>query len=202
MRNFIALLLLTLSGLVQAQTFTVSPLSGPGPFTVTWDVPGGTNCQASGIADWSGAVAASGTKSVSPLPGNKSLALVCTVPGTPTKGSAHLTWAAPTLNTDGTPYTNAQGYQVFADQVSPPIKLATTVTPATVLTADCAGLDAGTWYFGVKALSTQNSTSDLSLVVSKSVTVVSTTTTWSKTIPITVVKSQPPTGLSVTITNP
>lgn len=164
-----------------AQTFTVTPASGPGPFTVAWNVAGGTNCQAAGISAWTGAVAAQGTKAVSPGTGSKTLTLVCSVPGDPTKGSGRVTWQPATQNTDGSFYTNAKDVLVYAEQVSPPNQQVAAVPLDAGNGYEATGLTAGEWFFAAKSRSTLDATSDFSNIVALTIADVPTTRTWTGT---------------------
>lgn len=175
------------SGLVQAQTFTVTPASGPGPFAIAWDVPNGTACQAAGIVDWNGAVAASGTKSVKPGTGTKTLTLACTVPGPAEKGSVTLTWQPPTQNVDGSALTNLSGFRLYYGTAANALNTTAAINNAGVSRYTIENLNAGTWHFAITALNSSGAESDKSGTVSKTVTDTSTTQPWtaSATIEVT-----------------
>lgn len=181
--------ILALSSVAEAQTFTVEPASGPGPFTITWDSQGGTNCQAAGIADWTGAVGSSGTKSVRPAVGTKNLSLACTLPGLQISDIT-LSWLAPTENTDGTPLTDLAGYVIFSGKTDPPTSQ-TTINDATALKRVVPNLSAGKWFFGIKAKNAAGTLSDLSGIVAKDVPFTGPTRPWSATATIEVTPPPP-----------
>ena len=85
----------------------------------------------------------------------------------PPTGTASLKWGAPTKNTDGTPLTNLAKYRIqygrSADELSEAIDVSNPGVTAFVVD----GLAAGTWYFGVRAVSEAGAESALSNVVSK-----------------------------------
>jgi hypothetical protein len=82
-------------------------------------------------------------------------------------GSATLTWAAPTQNTDGTPLNNLAGYHIYygtsATQLSQEIILNGPATTNYVVN----GLTTGTYYFAVTAISSQGTESAQSNLASK-----------------------------------
>lgn len=199
-----ALVLIGLLGLVtvaHGQTFSVSPASGPGPFSIAWDVPNGTSCQAAGIADWSGAVESSGTKSVQPAIGPHTLTLVCTVPGPAQKGSVTIHWVPATQNVDGSDYVNPKDVVVFGSMTNPPTPQIAVVRVADGSAWQATGLDAGKWFFGAKSRNTSDVVSDLSVIASATVADKPTTQPWSGSAAITVLapaKPKPPV-LTVTV---
>lgn len=179
---------LALAGAAGAQELTVTPSSGPGPFTVEWEVPNGTACQAAGA--WSGAKAASGTEQVSPAVGNRNITLSCTVPGPAPTGWAKLTWTHPTSNTDGTPYTDPKGYQILAERANPPTKVIAQPA-ATVTQYRVEGLGDGRWYFAVRSKNLADRVGPLSEVKNKTITGSPATVSWSATNAITVTEREP-----------
>ena len=138
--------------------------------TLTWSTtPAATSCVASGDSAWAGSKAASGTQALAAFPTTtpKAYALVCTWPG---QTQAMLTWTPPTQNTDGTPLTNLAGYRVnYGASASSLVQVAQIANPA-VTGHTISNLTPGTWFFGVKAYTTQGSESALSNIVSKAVT--------------------------------
>jgi hypothetical protein len=116
---------------------------------------------------------------VSFLPGKRTLTVaglsatftIGSVPQPPTNpnwtGGFTLGWSPTTLHTDGTPTDNLAGYRVYLG--SSPTSLA---VKATVTTTSYAftGLTAGTWYAAVEAYQTDGARSDLSTVVSRTLT--------------------------------
>ncbi len=172
----IAASLLAIASLAQGQTldFTLSASSSDGRTVVprlTWSTtPAATTCTASG--SWSGSKAASGTQTLSGVTASQSYVLQCNWPGATI---AVVNWTKPTTNTDGTAYTNPNGYRIqygntgaTEAQLTQSVYLseAQSVTP----TWTSPTLAPGTWYFGVKAVNTLGLESALSNVASKAMT--------------------------------
>lgn len=138
--------------------------------TLTWSTtPAATSCVASGDPAWAGTKAASGTQALAAFPTTtpKAYALVCTWPG---QTQAMLTWTPPTQNTDGTPLTNLAGYRVnYGASAQQLVQAAQIANPAAV-GHTISNLTPGTWYFGVRAYTSQGAESALSNIVSKAVT--------------------------------
>jgi len=84
-------------------------------------------------------------------------------------GSAALTWAAPTTNTDGSPLTDLAGfiisYGTSATNLNQTIRVATAAATSYTVTS----LTAGTWYFSVSAYTTIGTQSAPSGVASKTI---------------------------------
>jgi hypothetical protein len=82
-------------------------------------------------------------------------------------GSASLSWAAPTQNTDGSALTDLAGYKIYygttAGQLSQVISINATGSTSYVVT----GLASGTYYFAVAALASDGTESAQSDVGSK-----------------------------------
>jgi hypothetical protein len=138
--------------------------------TLTWSTtPAATSCTASGDAAWAGTKAASGTQTLADFPTTtpKAYALVCTWPG---QTQALLTWTPPTQNTDGTPLTNLAGYRVNYGASASSLVQAAQIANAAATTHTITNLTPGTWFFGIKAYTTQGAESALSNIVSKAVT--------------------------------
>lgn len=138
--------------------------------TLTWSTtPAATSCTASGDAAWAGAKAASGTQTLADFPTTtpKAYALMCTWPG---QTSAMLTWTPPTQNTDGTPLTNLAGYRVSYGASASALVQSAQIADAAATTYTISNLTPGTWYFGVKAYTTQGAESALSNIVNRAVT--------------------------------
>lgn len=138
--------------------------------TLTWSTtPAATSCTASGDSAWAGTKAASGTQTLADFPTTtpKAYALMCTWPG---QTQALLTWTPPTLNTDNTPLTNLAGYRVNYGASASSLIQAVQIANPSATTYTVTNLTPGTWYFGVRAYTTQGAESSLSNIVSKSVT--------------------------------
>ena len=84
--------------------------------------------------------------------------------------STILTWAAPALNSDGSPLTDLAAFKVYWGTTQGAYSQSTKIASATARTYTVNGLTTGKWYFVVTAL---NSTGDESPYSS----------VWSKTIP-------------------
>lgn len=138
--------------------------------TLTWSTtPAATSCTASGDSAWAGTKAASGTQTLAAFPTTtaKSYALICTWPG---QTQAMLTWTPPTTNTDGSALTNLAGYRVnYGASATSLIQAVQIANPATT-TYTISNLTPGTWYFGVRAYTSQGAESALSNIVSRAVT--------------------------------
>jgi hypothetical protein len=169
-RSVIAAALLLAAGLAQAQAPTVAlsvnPANGVGSVapTLTWSSTQAQSCQASG--GWSGAKATSGTQTLPAVTVNTTYTLTCTGPTPAANGSAALTWVAPTTNTDNSPLTNLAGFRVQYGTSQSTLDQSVSVSGATTTTRTITALPAGTWYFGVRAVTTQGVESGLSPIAS------------------------------------
>lgn len=134
--------------------------------TLTWSTtPAATTCTASGDAAWSGTKAASGTQTLAAFPVTtpKAYALVCNWPGS---NQALLTWNPVTTNTDGSTLTNLAGYRINWG-TSASARTSTAQVAANISNYTISDLTTGTWYFGVKAFTTQGAESASSNIVSR-----------------------------------
>ena len=84
--------------------------------------------------------------------------------------AATVSWDAPTTNNNGTPLTDLAGYRIYYG--SNPEDLNHTVKIGTVglQTYVIDDLEAGTWYFAVRAVATNGSESTLSDIAVKTIT--------------------------------
>lgn len=169
----LAALLLASNAIAQsAPTVTLTPsvTSGISPVTVTltWSSTGAATCSASG--SWTGGKALSGSQTITNLTATASYRLDCKAADSP--GSATVSWAAPTVNTDGSAVTNLAGYRVSygssASVLSQVVQVANPAATSYVINT----LQAGTYYFAAKAYTTTGVESALSNVVSKTVVAV------------------------------
>jgi hypothetical protein len=89
--------------------------------------------------------------------------------GDASKGSATLSWDAPTTNEDGSPLTDLRGFRVYygVDQTSLTSRLE--IPSADVTSATIEALEPATWYFAVRAYTTDGAESGSSNVVSKTI---------------------------------
>jgi hypothetical protein len=169
-------------------TFTVTPTSGTSPLSVTiaWNVSpfaGGT-CNAGG--SWSGTKALSGSQTVTNLTANASYTLTCS---RAVRGSASLSWTAPTRNTDGSTLTNLSGFRLHYGTTAADLVQTVQIASATTTSHTMTSLADGTWHFGVRALTSGGAESALSNIVSK--VIASSTETHSSTRAVTVTSPQP-----------
>lgn len=155
------------------QALTVTPASGAAPLNVTvaWNVPGmpsGTPCQAQSVGltsnapgPWSGPKSAVGSDAISSLVESTRFTLNCVY----SKDIAVVvSWQPPTLNTDGTPATDINGFTVVYGQS--PQELSQSANAAanvgSLLVQDFYFKADQTWYFAVRANNSGGNQSDLS----------------------------------------
>lgn len=182
---------------VQAQSFTLTPASGPGPFTATWSVPNGTACAGSGEG-FTGAQAASGSKAVQPTRvGVASYSLACSVPGPAGKGSVTLTCTPATQNTDGSAYTDPKAIAIYSGKGAgaPANRVATIDQPGPCVKL-LDQLDPVLWTFGAQSVNSKDVSSDMSALLSVTIDG-STTVPWTQTRTVTVIGPGPPAGITV-----
>ena len=84
-------------------------------------------------------------------------------------GTATLSWVAPTENTDGSQLTDLTGYRVHYGTSSEALTQTVDVSGATATSLVVTGLDPGTYYFAVTALSSDGQESALSDTASKTI---------------------------------
>lgn len=173
-------------------TFTAQTTTGAGKVTpiLTWSTaPAGATCVASG--DWTGTKAASGSQTLADITKSSTYNLACTWPA---ESTAVLTWTAPTLNTDGSAYTDPKGFGVFWGTSATALTSTQVLNDPSLRTYTVTGLTAGTWYFAMTAINQANVSSAMTNVASK----VLTTSTTTKTVGIVVnPMPNPPSGLTV-----
>ncbi len=192
---------LALSALATAQaqvtptvTITVTPASAnsPASATLTWSSTGASSCVASG--SWSGTKAISGTQSLTNLTANATYTLACK--SADVLGTANLSWTAPTLNTDGTPLTNLDGYHIYHGISSAALDTMVDVSNPSVTAFVINNLAPGPRWFGVRSYNTNATESDMSNVATKTIGGLGITTTKSATFTAVKVPSAPA-GLTV-----
>jgi hypothetical protein len=86
-----------------------------------------------------------------------------------TSGTATLSWAAPTQNTNGSSITDLSGYVISYGNSPSALTQTVTVSNASATSYTIQNLVAGTWYFAISAVETGGSTSTLSSVVSATI---------------------------------
>lgn len=84
-------------------------------------------------------------------------------------GAATLSWQAPTQNEDGTALTDLAGYQVRYGQDADDLSQVVSLDNPSLTRYVVENLSSGTWYFAVSAVNSAGITSDLSEVVSKTI---------------------------------
>jgi hypothetical protein len=83
------------------------------------------------------------------------------------KGSASLSWQAPTSNADGTPIEQLSGYKVFYGSASRQYTNSIPLADPALTSVTIEQLEPATWYFAVKAIASSGIESDYSSEVSK-----------------------------------
>ena len=84
-------------------------------------------------------------------------------------GSATLSWTPPTQNEDGSPLTNLRGFRVYYGTSSSNLGSMIEIPNAGVTTAVVENLSPTTWFFGVKAYTTDGVESSFSNIASKQI---------------------------------
>jgi Fibronectin type III domain len=84
-------------------------------------------------------------------------------------GTATLSWAPPTLNSDGTPVTPLSGYHIYYGTSPSALTQSVAVSGATTTSYEITGLSSGTWYFAVAADAVDGTESARSNVGSKTI---------------------------------
>jgi hypothetical protein len=85
----------------------------------------------------------------------------------PVTGSVSLYWDPPELNVDGTPANNLTGYKVFYGLASRQYTMSLPLNDPTLTSVTIEQLQAATWYFAVKAVTSSGLESDYSQEVTK-----------------------------------
>ena len=89
--------------------------------------------------------------------------------GSPTNGSATLSWTPPTQNTDGSTITNLAGFRIQYGTSATALTQTIEVTNPGLATYVVSGLSSGTWFFAVRAYDSSGAESANSNVVSKTI---------------------------------
>ena len=84
-------------------------------------------------------------------------------------GSATLSWQAPTTNTDGSALTDLAGYRIYFGTSADDLSQAVPLTGVGLQTYVIGGLVSGTWYFAIRAVTSDGVESALSEIVSKTI---------------------------------
>lgn len=165
--------LLCLAGAANAQTtpelaFTVETVTGPGTVTPTlkWSTtPTGAICTATG--NWSGEKAASGQEMLENVTGSRIWTLGCEW----SDSGATLSWALPTENTDGSPFTNLGGLIIWYGRTEGALTEVKALTAAQAQQGSYRfeDLAEGAWFFMIAATSDTGVQGLPSTIVSKTV---------------------------------
>jgi len=91
-------------------------------------------------------------------------------PSTSGIGAATLSWAAPDQNTDGSALTNLAGYRIYFGTSADSLDQVIDIPTVGITTYVVDDLDAGTYYFSIRAYNTVGAESVLSNVVSDTIT--------------------------------
>lgn len=185
MKRILALslgLLLALSSLVEAQTaptltFTAQTTTGNGSVVpiLTWSTtPAATGCTASGDTTWTGAKAASGTITLPAITQSKTYNLTCTWPA---DDFAIANWTAPNKNTDGSNFTDPNGYNIHYGTSSTALTQSLRVPSPSAVTTTVTGLAPGTWFFCIGTVNLNNIEGPCSNIASKTLAAGSVTRT-------------------------
>lgn len=83
-------------------------------------------------------------------------------PALPPPGTAALSWTPPTQNTNGTALTNLAGYRISYGTSATAMAQTVQISNAGVSSYTVTGLAPGTWYFAVRAYTTNGAESALS----------------------------------------
>jgi hypothetical protein len=110
-----------------------------------------------------------GTASASLNAFSITVAAAPTTPPPATIGSATLSWQAPTLNTDNTPLTNLAGYRIVYGTDQNALDQTITISSPGTTTYVVDGLTAATWYFAVRAFTSDGAESANSPIGSKTI---------------------------------
>jgi phage gpG-like protein len=87
----------------------------------------------------------------------------------PAAGSATLSWAKPTQNTDGSPLTDLAGYVVRYGTSTAALNSQISVGSPNSTDAEISNLTAGNWYFEVASINTADVESQFSAPISKTI---------------------------------
>lgn len=85
-------------------------------------------------------------------------------------GTATVSWEAPITNNDGTPLTDLAGYRIYYGSSPENLGHSVQIKSIGLQTYVVDDLQSGTWYFAVMAVASNGSESNLSNIVSKTIT--------------------------------
>lgn len=189
-----ALLLATAPAFAQTTpqlTFTLETSSPDGKTVVprlTWSTaPAATSCSAA----WTTSTAAAGTQILAAVNATSTYGITCNWPGI---SIAAVSWVAPTLNVDGSAYTNPGGFRIQYGKSATNLDTSVYLQDPAARTWTSPALSAGTWFFGVRAYNALGLESELSNVPSKTMTAAANQT---RTLELTIRFPNAPTNLTV-----
>jgi Fibronectin type III domain len=84
--------------------------------------------------------------------------------------TATVSWDAPTTNNNGTPLTDLAGYRIYYGSNPEDLNHSVKIGTVGLQTYVIDDLEAGTWYFAVRAVATNGSESTLSDIAVKTIT--------------------------------
>jgi hypothetical protein len=136
------------------KTFSI-PVSNAKPFS-------GTKTLAIAIAGGINVVLGSSTSAIVTINGDAATAA---------SGTATLSWAAPTANTEGEPLplSSLKGYHIFYGTSASALTKSVAVSGAATTSTEISGLASGTWFFAVAADATDGTEGARSAVASASI---------------------------------
>jgi len=132
---------------------------------LTWNTePAAMSCFASG--DWSGPKGPSGDETLAEITSSATYALTCNWGAL---GSATLSWTTPTLNTDGTPLTDLDSFNIYYGIESGNYPNSVTGVSASLTSLVVENLAAGEWFFVGTSVNTAGIESEFSNEASKTI---------------------------------
>jgi len=90
-------------------------------------------------------------------------------PPPPPSGTAHLSWNAPTTNTDGSALTDLAGYYVYRGNSAASLARYVEIDGTSMQSYDDSNLPAGTWVYAVSAFNSAGGESAQSATASKTI---------------------------------
>jgi hypothetical protein len=146
-----------------ALTFAIANRPGWATFSTSTGKLSGTPTAAN-VGTYSGiAISVSDGKASAALPGF-SIAVTQNA-----NGAVTLSWIPPTQNTDGSVLTNLSGYRIYYGTSPSALTRTITLTNPALTSYVVQNLSPATYYFGLKALASSGTESDLTTPVSKTV---------------------------------
>jgi len=150
-----------------------------GSTTLNWNSTNATDCTASG--DWSGIKGTSGSETISALTTDSQFTLTCSGAGGTVNdtvnvsvvlnnnGTASLSWAPPTENTDGSPLTDLAGYKIHYGTSPGSYGNTITINNPGLTSHLIENLASSDWYFVMTSFNSSGIESNYSTEVSKTI---------------------------------